>query len=292
MIRKPCEVCGKIPRCRCKMIIGLKGASGLGDTIYAYPIVKYYAKMNDEVYYMTDYPEIYETLENVKCSKHQKLNYIVKEDGEKQPVDVRFTYCGRKYTPGTSQFTDSCLSAGIRKPLDLEIPWTIKNKKLIAKVKRQNKNKKKICILAAPYEPFGREDEWGAILRIKPKIMQNIVNEYKDRVFFIQTGNKYTLHKIKNVDMDLIKKTTVSDLFDLIKICDIGLSQIGNMLPLCECQKKKNFIIYARAGLKCDNRFISSITPEKTTHYRKLNFSAMDNEIDKAVIEFDNLLKA
>ena len=270
--------------------LGLKGASGLGDTIYAYPIVKYYAQKHDTVYYMTDYPELYETLPNVKCAKHEKLNYIRLPNGERQPIDIRFTYCARKYTPGSSQFTDSRISAGISEPIELTIPWKTKNNKLIDDINKVCGGKK-ICIIAAPYEPFGREDEWGAILRIKPDIIQNIVDKYKDKVYFIQIGNKFTLHNIKNVDLDLINKTSVSDLFDLIKRCDVGISQIGNLLPLCECQGKRNFIIFNKKAMESENKFISAITPEKTIHYKKLNISVTDDDIKKAVVRFDNLIR-
>ena len=272
--------------------IGLKGASGLGDTIYAYPIVNYYAKKHKTVYYMTDYPEIYQSIPNVKCHPHQKLNYFTLKDGSKQPVDIRFTYTPRKYTPGTSQFTDSCISAGITKKIDLTIPWKIQNNPLVEKVKRLNKHKKKVCVLSAPYEPFGREDEWGKILRIDPVFMQNIVDAYKDEVFFIQVGNKYTLKKIRGVDIDLVNKTTVSDLFDLVKICCFGLSQIGNLLPLCECLGKRNMIIFTRKAIESENRFIAAITPEKTVHYKKQNISVFDNDIEKGIIRFNGFINS
>jgi hypothetical protein len=257
--------------------IGLKGASGLGDSIYSYPIAKHYLKEYKEVYLMTSYPELFETLPSVKTYPHKKLNYIIKEDGMQQPIDIRFTYCGRKYTPGTSQFTDSVMSARINKKLDLSIPWTVKNRNLTEDIKAKSKGKK-ICILSAPYEPFGREDEFGAILRIKPTIMQDIVNEFRKDIYFVMVGNKFVLHKIKNVGMDLVDQTRVYDLFDLVKISDITLSQVGNMLPMSECLNKKNFIIYSKKAHESDNKFIAAITPEKVTHYKKLNTSIFDDD--------------
>jgi hypothetical protein len=269
--------------------IGLKGASGLGDTIYGYPIVRYYAQKHDEVYYMTNYPELFKTIPNAKCFKHEKLNYIRLPDGQRQPIDIRFTYCGRKYTSGSSQFTDSRISAGVKEPIELKIPWQTRNQKLIDSI-NDKCGGKKVCIISAPYEPFGREDQWGAILRIQPDIMQRIVDKYKNKLYFILIGNEYTLHTIKNVNLNLINKTSVSDLFDLVKRCDYGISQIGNMLPLCECQGKKNFIIFSKKAMESENRFISAITPEKTIHYKNLNISVTDDNIKKAVIRFDNLV--
>jgi hypothetical protein len=261
--------------------ICLKGASGLGDTIIAYPIIKHYSKLYDTVHYMTDYPELYKSIGNVKCYPHQKINYI--QDGDKKiGVDIRFTYCGRKYTPGSSQFEDSCISAGIKEKLDFNIDWPSKNE--------QYEKQRPICILAAPYEPFGREDEWGAILRINPKIMHAIVDEYKDRVDFIQIGNRFVLHKINGVTYDMVNKTNVTELMDLVKMADVGLSQVGNLLPMCEALGVKTFTIFSEEALKCDNRFISSITPEKVVHYKDMNISVKDTEIKKAVESFGKLI--
>jgi len=254
--------------------IGLKGASGLGDTIIAYPIVKYYAERYDTVYYMTDYPELYELLDNVECYPHQKVNYFRLRDGNRHPVDVRFTYCPRKYTPGTSQFQDSCLSAKV--PIDLPLKIDLN----LAKYKRD----KPYCVLAAPYEPFGREDEWGAVLRIVPKVVQNIVDEYKDRMDFVQIGNDFVLHKIDGTH-DLVGSTTVIELMGLVANADVTLSQIGNLLPMSEALGKKSFTIFSKSGLETENKFISSITPGKTVHYKDLNCSIIDDD-RKAVEKF------
>jgi len=267
--------------------IRLKGASGLGDTIYAWPIVKWYAQKYDTVHYMTDYPELYETLKNVICYKHLKTN-----DLGGGPVDVRFTYCARKYTPGTSQFEDSVLSAKIHEKLKLKIDWTIKNTDLVNNIISRS-DEKKICVLAYPYEPFGREDEWGSMLRINQEVMQILIDRFKDRVFFIGTGNRFVLHKTNNVDMDLHEKTSVSDMMDLISICNLGLSQIGNMLPMCESLGKKNFLIFAnKAMVQTENKFINAITPEKTVHYKHLNCSVHD-EMSHEVItnKFNDFIK-
>ncbi len=257
--------------------IGLKGASGLGDSIYGFPIIKHYAKKYDQVYCMSNYPELFSTLENVSVHKHVKLNYIKMHDGTKQPIDIRYTYTPRKYTAGTSQFTDALISAGIKEDIKLEIPWGLSASRLALDVWDKAKGKL-VCVMAAPYEPFGRDDEWGKILRIQPTIMQDIVNSFNDKVFFILVGNTYVLHDIKNVGIDLVGKTTVSELLDLVTPSDFGISQIGNLLPICEALNKRNFIIFNEKAMQCDNRFIAAITPEKTVHYKKLNKSIKDTD--------------
>lgn len=269
--------------------IGLKGASGLGDTIIAWPIVKYYAKRFDIVNYMTDYPELYETIPNVRCYPHKKLNYMIDAAGRKHPVDIRFTYCPRKYTPGSNQFEDSCISAKVSESIKLEIDWIIQNDNLVEDILAASLGKK-ICILAAPYEPFGRDDDFGKLLRIKPDIMQAIVDKYKDKVYFVQVGNNNVLHQIKGI-MNIINKTTVSDLMDLVQVADFTLAQVGNMLPLSEALGTPSFTIFSSDGLKSENRFISSIKPEKVVTYPKINKSVIDGNITEAVEDFGKFIK-
>lgn len=271
--------------------IGLKGASGLGDTIYGVAIAKYFSSKYDTVHIMSDYPMLFSHIPNVKCYKYQKLNYIKTPKGD-IPITKRFTYCGRKYTPGTTQFEDSYISIGIEEKLDMSIPWKVRNKELVDDIKKKAAGKK-ICYLQPPYEPFSREDQWGALLRIKPDIMQSIVNKYSDSIFFIQSGSlKWTLHKINNTQMDLVGKTNYVDGLDIISVCDFSIAQIGNTLPMSECHNKKNFIIFADAALKCDNKFLSAITPEKVVHCKQLNCSVIDNEsIDIVLNKFEEFIK-
>ncbi len=275
--------------------IAIKGASGLGDSIYLVPIAKHYSTDYDQINIMTNYPMLFEHLPKVKCYKHEKLNYI-RIPGGQIPINQRFTYGARKYTPGTSQYTDYLMFGNVDTNIPLEMDWAVRSTELIGNIKK-NAMGDKICILSAPYVPFGRVDEWGAILRIKPDIMQAIVDKYKNDIYFVQVGNEFALHRIKGVQLDLISKTSVADLLDLVSICDIGLSQIGNLLPLCECLNKKNFLIFSQDAMQSENRFCAAITPDKTVHYKDLNLSVIDNikntseHIDKCVGMFGELIK-
>ena len=65
------------------------GASGLGDALFAYPIVKYFSENHETVHYMTNYPEIFAPLTNVKTYRHLKLNYVTLENNEKRPIQIK-----------------------------------------------------------------------------------------------------------------------------------------------------------------------------------------------------------
>jgi len=280
--------------------IAIKGASGLGDTIYLYPIAKHFSTLYDTVHLMSDYPELFESLPKVKCFPHKKLNYIPLGEGKKQPIDLRCTYGPRKHKPGTSQFEDMLIFGkhslkGQNHPhwnmpeLELKIDWSIKNEELVRTTKAVAKGRK-ICVVAAPYEPFGREDEWGAVLRIKPEVIQDICTRYRESILFITIGNKYTLHR-PTVEHDLVEQTTVSDLMDLVSISDICLSQIGNLLPMAEALGKKNFIVFAEGIKQASHPFISSITPQKTIHFKHLNKSVYDSSDNITESFYDHFCK-
>ena len=49
------------------------------------------------------------------------------------------------------------------------------------------------------------------VLRINPNIMQSIVDNYKDKVYFVQVGNRFVLHQIKGI-MNIIMIATIPEL--------------------------------------------------------------------------------
>jgi ADP-heptose:LPS heptosyltransferase len=266
--------------------IALKGASGLGDAIYAYPIVKYFASKYDDVYFMSDFPELFEDIPNVKCSKHLKINYIAipnEESIRKRPIDVKFTYGPRKHIPGTSQYQDMCIFAKKSykdiPDLPLKIDWEIHNAELINTVKLVAKGRK-ICVVAAPYQPFGREDKWGDEIKIQPESIQYIIDDLKQLGYLcIAIGNKFCLYE-PMVEYNLINQTSLTDLMDLMFICDLAVTQIGNLLPISEALNKKNITIFSSNIPNCTHSFLKAITPEKCVHYKNLNLSLYDDKLD------------
>jgi len=232
----------------------LKGASGLGDSIYAYPIVKHYCEKHDDITVMSNYPELFADLP-VKVIRHTKDN-----------SDIRFTYGIRKYTPGTNQFQDSVISAKIKEDLKLEIPWSIKNDKMIARINKlfRRSGKKFKCALAVPYKPFGRTDDFGKEMTVNYKIIDELIKKFKDNVFFIQVGRFKPLYRYNNLDVDMNFKTTIPDLMDIVTYCDIGITQVGNLLPICECRNTPVLAFFSENGFKSESKFVRAITPGKT----------------------------
>jgi hypothetical protein len=271
--------------------IGIKGASGLGDNLYLYPIAKHYSTTHDKVYLMSDYPVLFEPLPKVECFRHLKLNYIPIREGEKirkKEIDVRCTYGPRKHIKGTSQFEDMYIFANERfgqsiPKLKLEMPWEIKNKELIDTIKlvASKNGPRKIAVVAAPYQPFGREDKWGDEIKIAPETIQYICDELKLMNYLVITvGNEFSLLE-PMVEYNLINQTSVEDLLDLVYISDLCVTQIGNLLPMAEVFGKKNITIFSHNISNCEHKFLRAITPDKCVHYKNLNLSFNDDKISK-----------
>ena len=123
--------------------------------------------------------------------------------------------------------------------------------------------KSRLCVVASPYRPFGRADEFGKELTINYKVMDRIMAAYPD-LFYIQVGKEPPIHFLSNIDLNLNFKTTPADLMDIVSISEICLCQIGHMLPVAESLNKKVFVIFAENGFKSQSKFITAITPGKT----------------------------
>ena len=158
--------------------------SGLGDGIYMYPIIKWFCNSYDKVHVMCNYPEIFETLPQVQCHRHLKLNYIVlpNENNRKQNIEFRFSYGPYKHHHGSSQYQDMLTFGRRQYPelpnLPLEMPWEVKNAELVDKI-NSVAGKRKIAIIAAPYQPFGRTDKFGEEIKIDNQVMQIIVDDLR-----------------------------------------------------------------------------------------------------------------
>jgi hypothetical protein len=253
----------------------IKCASGFGDALYAYPIVKHLIESGKEekIIVMTDYHQIYD------CAPFRDKISFVRHS--KDYAAYKISYCGRKYKLGTSQFQDVCLAAGVPSDLDFSIDWQVQNTELINSIKKLSKKKGvPICLVSGPFKPFGRVDEFGKELTINYKRVDDLIARNKDDYFFIQVCKKQTEYTLSNIDLNLEAKTTVSDVLDIMSIADRSIGQIGHILPLSEVFKVPCLLFFARKGLTCENRFINSIKYEKVTHYKDIISYCVDDESD------------
>lgn len=256
----------------------IKGASGLGDSIYLHPITCHHlAKGETDITVMTNYPELFQDLP-VKTIRHSK-DY----------ADKKISYCSRKYHLNSTQWEDVCIAADVGKKLDLRIKWGVKNQALVDLVKKRAKGKE-FVVVATPYKPFGREDEFGKEMTLDYRVVDKLIKN-NPQYFWVQTGREDALYKLP-VDLDLNRKTTAADVMDLVVHSKGVVAPVGHMLPICESLNKRMLCFFSRNGLNCENRFISSIKPQKVIHKKHLVSHVVDDESMESIqIAFNEVVK-
>jgi hypothetical protein len=233
--------------------IRCRGGSGVGDSFYLYPIVKHLLKDNN-VTLCCNYPEIFTGLHNKERETIFKIESFRKTD-----IDMHLVYSLRKKYPDTNQYKDILIQNKLP-DIPLEMDWNITNDYITNGIVELAEGKK-ICFLEAPHEPFARTDGFALSMVPNYEIIDKLLED--ENIFSVQIGRSPVPYKLKNIDYDLVDKTSISEMIDIASISDIFLGQIGFILPLSECLNKKNLVIVARKGLNSHIDFIKRITPTK-----------------------------
>lgn len=250
--------------------IRIKSASGLGDTIYIYPVARHLLDSGfKNITVMTNYPDVFQDLP-VKTIKHTK-----------DWATYKISYAGAKRKKETDQYQDVLIAAGIPISTPLEIPWEIRNNEIVEHVRKRAKGKK-IALISTPYTIFGREDEWGKEYRIDYRKYDEFLSLLRDEYFIVSTGTKEPIYLLNNVDMSMVRKTSVSDLLDLVYDSDTCVYQVGHMLPICEALNKRSFCFFSAVGMSLDNQFLRTITPSKVIHKKDICRGIVDIESTKS----------
>jgi hypothetical protein len=228
----------------------IRGASGLGDAVYLYPIVKRYRNLWCDITVLTSYPEIF-----------QGLNIKTKPFDCKAKVDIDCNYCARKHETGTSQFQDMLILAELG---HVDIPFEIHNNWPVPdKVKLLKERSVKICLVKSAYLPMNLQS--GQVADMIPDYgkMQMLIDKYKDEYKMILVGKGHQPHRFKGIYISEQDRTTVSELLGLILISDMIIAQQGFMTAFAEALDKKIIVMFSWKGLQSKNPFFKSITPEK-----------------------------
>jgi hypothetical protein len=220
----------------------IRGASGFGDAIYLYPIVRYYSHLFNPLTVLTDYPAIYDD-----------LHVVTRPFCACVPV-LDCSYVNRKHLKETNQFQDMLINAEIKETIDFTIPHKQNIKTLFSDSK-----KKKTCLIVDLYNPMGTK----SAAELKP-------DKEKFDATIKQLERKYNLIFLTNDDERNAKnrlcfygKIAFSYLCDLFQNSDLIFCQVGWPLVLAEALDKKCLLLFSHQGTRSKNNFINSITPEK-----------------------------
>ena len=258
-------------------MISIRGGSGLGDALYVQAIARHLVSEKRTVEVCNDWPDIFLPIKNkvtISPFRRKDITHLAH-------------YASRRYAIGTTQFEDCCLNANITAPVDLRLDWKTQNVPLSFSL---HKSGKPVVLVQLPRAPFARSDGYGMALLPDCRAIQRAINSLAGKAYLVQVGTGQALYKFDNIDLDLVGKTSVSDLIDAARCADLFLGYCSFAVPLTESLGKHSLLFWAQAGLRSRDQLIASITPKKIIHRQDLATVLMDDcsggEIQKATNAF------
>lgn len=254
-------------------MIKIRGARGLGDAFYIYPVVKYFIDKGEAVEVMTNYPEVYETL---NCKTISRAGN----------PDINLSYATRYGEKSTTIYQDTLIMGGLEKeniPFVADYKW------------RENSEfptNKKICVIKSPGYAMGRKDRDTACLIPDLKVYQEIINSFKNKCYFVLSGLKNDFNfNLEGIDEDLTHIDVIPRLASLIDRADIVLTQSSHFMAIAQMLNTKCFVVFNHEGLKTNIKFYRHITPAKAISNKEMSGHAIDDEpINKILAKFERLL--
>lgn len=258
--------------------VAVRGGNGLGDAIYIQSIARWFLNKGHPVEVCTRWPDVFRQLAG---------NLTISEFRRERITNLAH-YTSRKGTPGTSQFIDCCLQAGIREPIQLDLGWTPTSDKF-TKVLSSGKP---VIAVSLPRRPMGRTDGFGVEILPDCRALQAAIDAIAGRVLVVMVGAGTPLHKLAGIDIDLVDKTSVAELLDVATVCDGFLGYCSFLVPLAEAQDKPALWVWSRRGLTSQNKFVRNITPQKILHRAKSKHVVDDFAGERIRAAVDSLLVA
>jgi ADP-heptose:LPS heptosyltransferase len=217
---------------------------GLGDAIYAYPVVKHLMKRYKACKFLvaTKHKEVFEYLHG------DRLGFTDQSDH----FDIDCTYLDRKLEK-TNQFQDVCIKAGIKE----EIPFSIDlvNRQIVPP------SEKKTVLIRNPY--LGMELRKTDLMMPNIRLLASKFTSDKNFRTVLLTHERDMTCKL-DLDFDFVfESRSVCETLNLVRQSDIVVTQVGNLLAAAEAMDKPTIAVFSRKMRDSQNVFLSSITPEK-----------------------------
>jgi len=235
----------------------IRAGSGLGDSIYLAAVVRLLVERGaGDLEVLTDFPDLFLPLrDKVKLAPYRR----------RPRADIIAHYAGRRAVPGTSQFQDCCIGAGLPATLPFHVAWTIINRALIERLHGAAQGRP-IVLVQLPRAPFGRSDGFGQEFLPDCRRIQQAIDLIGVRAFTVLVGSGAASFQYRGIGLDLSNQTSVSDLMDVGFAADGFLGQCSFIIPLAEGQGKPVQLVWSRRGLRSRHEVIRQMTPGKILH--------------------------
>lgn len=234
--------------------LSVRCGMGLGDALYLQAVARHLVLNGIRPEVCNNWPEVFIPL----------ADKIVLSPFRRDNIKMIAHYSTRRRAPGTTQFQDCLVQAGIREQVELKIDWVPINQRLIARAVAPGLP---VVLVALPRAPMGRKDGFGLELLPNCQVLQSAIDQLRGRATVIQVGAGVPLYHFTGVDIDLANKTSVSDLLDLAWVADGFLGYISFLIPLAESFAKPALLVWARAGLtSTKHEVLRHFSPKKILH--------------------------
>lgn len=247
----------------------IRTASGLGDSTYLIPPIKYLSQNGEQFGVLTHWRDIY-------TGVAQPLAY-----DRNCAVDIDATYVTRRSILDTNQFEDVCIRAGINERIEFDHAFSRKERE----IQGYKHTEKPLCLIRWPYYREGKGQLKNGDLVPPPNIMQAIVDTYKHEYEFVNIGNGVDKTvEIRGVT-DLTGKTNLGDILYLVHKSDMIITQCGMLLPFGEIQSKRVFVIFPEDMNKSEKYLVQTATPKKVICKGSTEYTT-SRDVDKALEKF------
>lgn len=227
----------------------VSGGGGIGDAIYVKCIADALVNQNpgQKIITYTKYPEIFSQSPGIEARSGRS------GDG------IKAHYTSRRRFPETSQWEDVKIESGVH-DAEFYMTWTPTAKPIV------NKNARPLVLVGALRPPMNAPNHrLPGVIDLLPNesSYKALVNAAKEAGYLTVEIGKGERLGDSGAEINLFNKTTIEQVFDLATEASLIIAPVSFMLVIAEAMKIPAIAMWARAGLKNRNRFISDITPDK-----------------------------
>lgn len=185
--------------------------SGLGDAVYAYPIVKEFS-IRGPVNLYTRYREVFADLPNI--------TYIEK------PAGIRLAYSRAK---NENFYESMCKAVGA----NIDLVGSA-HRGVWAELHPAIMGGKELCIIKEPCTADMHKKTRDFSMSARPKAMQDFIDANKDRYYFMSIdGGEVYRERLSGIDAHL-KGLTVQEYLAWCAMASAFVTQIGHLVPIAQ----------------------------------------------------------
>lgn len=238
-------------------MIRIRSASGLGDSVYLRAIAEHFARRGEKVVACTNYPDVF------------KSSPVTPEPFRRTDVDIVAHYVTGKARPGTTQWQDVCIAAGVAEPVPFSFQWWRGSTGLAERV-RALAGDLPVVLVHGGRVPMNRTDGFGLKLVPERRAFEAVLEAVAGSCYLVAVGGNSLRPDAGGdcifdlpCDFDLRGATTVPELLDLFQACDGVVAQVSYAVPMAEVFDRPLLAVWSTEGLADPHPYVRQIAPAK-----------------------------